>query len=311
MKVGVAGLGRMGGFHAQKVVAHPSAELTGIHDISISHMKEKAQELGTRGFDSLDELIAVSDAIVLASPTSTHSELGRKILEAGKHLLIEKPIADSISEAKLLVDLADKMGLVLSVGHIENFNPAFLAAFQMIENPIFVEAHRMSPFVGRGTDVSVVMDLMIHDIEILLRLMGPAKEIRASGGRVLTDEIDIASARIEFEKGVANVTASRISDKPLRKMRFFTKGSYVSIDFGKKEVEAIFQGAREGGLVFEMGGERFTRMPVTVENKDPLYEELDDFISSVESGKKPMVDGHSGLNALEIAESILGSIQGQ
>ncbi len=303
LDIGVVGIGRMGGFHSAKVVQNPDTNLKGIYDLA--DISEKAGALGTKAYKDIDALIADSDAIVLSSPTTTHFEIGKKILSQGKHLLVEKPVAASIEEAEEMVRLAENNGLVLSVGHIENFNPAFLAAYTSIDSPIFVEAHRLTPFAGRGTDVSVVMDLMIHDIEILLRLMGSVKEIRASGASILTDEIDIASARIEFESGVANVTASRISDKPMRKMRFFTKGSYISVDFGDKVVEAIARGSKDSGMVFEMGGEKFTKLPFLVEDKDPLYEELSDFVKAIKGETEPMVKGRNGLEALRIAESII------
>ena len=304
IKVGVIGIGKMGGFHSSKVANSQKTELSGIFDLDFTHATTKAKEFDTTAFKSIDELLLEIDAVILASPTSTHAEIGKKVLQAGKHLLVEKPIASSIDEAQQLVEIAKEKGLVLSVGHIENFNPAFLAAFEHIENPLFVEAHRLSPFVGRGADVSVVMDLMIHDIEILMRLMGDVREIRASGGKVLTGKIDIASARLQFENGVANVTASRISYQAMRKMRFFTDGGYVSLDFGGKKVEAVFRG-KKPGLSFEMGGETFTKAPVSVTDLDPLNEELNDFVSAISNNTEPMVTGKRGLEALKIANQII------
>jgi len=310
LKICVIGTGRMGNFHSQKVKANPNALLTGIYDPDPEVSSKVAESLDVRSFADINSALAENDAVILAAPTQTHAEIGLKIINEGKHLLVEKPIASQSDGARLLVEAAEKKNVVLAVGHIENFNPAFQASLPFINDPIFVESHRLSPFVGRGIDVSVVMDLMIHDIEMLVRLMGDVISIEASGASILTPNIDIASARLTFEHGVANVTASRISDKPLRKMRFFNYGGYASIDFGAKTSEVIlskkFPDIPENSLKMSIGGEDFYSFKPQIKEIDPLYEQLDDFIFSINNREhKPFVSGKSGLAALEVAEKIL------
>ena len=313
IKIAVIGIGKMGNYHMQKVIAHDNAELTGIYDIDNDKAKKIAEERKRKSFDNIEDAISNSNAIVLASPTTTHYEIARKILKAGKHILIEKPIASSIEEADELVALAKENSVKLAVGHIENFNPALVAAFDYIQNPVFVEAHRLSPFVGRGIDVSVIMDLMIHDIEILLRIMGKIKDVHASGGQILTNNIDIASARIGFEKGIANVTASRISDRSMRKMRIFSKGGYVSVDFANKQTEIIlapnFPDIPDDADEFPIGDITFYRMAPKIEANDQLFEQLSDFIMAIDSDREPFVSGENGLAALKLAHKIQKDIE--
>jgi predicted dehydrogenase len=271
-----------------------------------------SEKLETNAFDRVEKAIDHCDAVVLSTPTTTHFELGLEILESGKHLLVEKPITATVEEGQKLLNAATENDVKLAVGHLENFNPAFVSALEYIKTPIFVESHRLSPFVGRGTDVSVIMDLMIHDIEILIRLMGDVKEVHASGGSVLSDNIDIASARIQFETGVANVTASRISSNQLRKMRIFSKGKYISIDFGQKSSNLVMtpdgNSIPENAQKLPVGSAEFYQLELKSKPVDQLYAQLSDFVRSIREDSKPFVSGEQGLAALKVASKIHSDI---
>jgi predicted dehydrogenase len=218
-----------------------------------------------------------------------------RALEAGRHVLVEKPLASTADEGREMVQLAEGKGLILAVGHVERFNPAITAAADYIDSPLFVEGHRMAPFKPRGTDVSVVMDLMIHDIDLVLSFVrSPVKEIHASGIPVLSNNIDIASARMKFENGaVVNMTASRISAVPVRKLRFFQPRMYISVDFAERSVSAL-----------RLEGESIVPLPLQVVEADALTAEISDFLSACSNGTVPVVSGSDGLRALEVASII-------
>ncbi|MFA6570935.1 MAG: Gfo/Idh/MocA family oxidoreductase [Bacteroidota bacterium] len=241
IKISVIGTGHLGSIHAKLLKSCPNAELIGIFDIDVDKSKNLSEELNCRQFTSIAETLEYSDAITIASPTSLHYEIAKQCLNAGKHCLIEKPITSTYEEAKELISIAKEKSLMVQVGHVERFNPALSALKDYSLKPVFIEAHRLSQFKPRAIDVSVIHDLMIHDIDIMLWLVkSPVKRIDANGVAVLTDAPDIANARITFENGtVANLTASRISANPMRKMRIFQHNAYISIDFGNQDVEVF------------------------------------------------------------------------
>jgi predicted dehydrogenase len=293
MRLGVAGTGHLGFHHAR--IGRDLADSVRIYDTDDRRMREVAGELGVVAAPSLDDLIASVDALIVACTTVSHYDVVTRALEAGRHVLVEKPLASGVEQGREMVRLASGKGLVLAVGHVERFNPAITAAAGLIDGPLFVEGHRMAPFKPRGTDVSVVMDLMIHDIDLVLSFVrSPVREIHASGIPVLSDKIDIASARLLFENGaVVNMTASRISAVPVRKLRFFQAGRYVSVDFAGKSVSAL-----------DLRGESIVPVPVEVRDTDALTEEISDFLGACGSGGDPVVTGSDGLRALEVAEII-------
>ena len=318
IKVGVIGVGHLGRFHTRVYSEIPSCELVGVYDTDPERTALIADEYGTRAFAGLDELLGGVDAVSVAVPTSAHHEIGLKCLESGTHVLIEKPIATTADEAGDLVRAAAEAGLKIQVGHIERFNPAMRAALSVLSKPMFVEAHRLGIFVPRGTDVAVVLDLMIHDIDLILSAVdSPVESIDAMGVPVLSSSIDIANARLKFADGcVANVTASRVSRERMRKIRFFQHDAYVSVDcmkpqtqiFRRKDVPSetllkIATGQIDGGLEDIVEYEE----PV-MDGADSLMLELESFLSAVETGGRPPVDGEDGLKALEVALEILRQI---
>ena len=294
MKAGVAGVGHLGYHHAR--ILKGLADSVIIHDTDPERLKKVSEELGLEAACSLEELIHQSDVLDIACTTSAHYDVAIKALENDVPVLVEKPIAATAEQGEKMVALAEDKGILIAVGHIERFNPAMSAVSDVIQNPIFMEGHRMAGFSPRCTDVSVVMDLMIHDIDLVLWKAGsPVADIHASGVPVLTDTVAICNARIEFENGaVANLTASRISAEPKRKLRFFQKHGYVSVDFGGKIVTAL---TLKGGIILPV--------PVVVKDYDALTAELQSFLNAAVKGSKPAVSGREGLRALVAAETIL------
>jgi len=322
IKVAVAGVGHLGSLHTRIYSEIERAELTGVYDIDKSRSGELARKFKVRSFDSLEQLAESAQAVSLAVPTDLHYSLGKFLLERGIHLLVEKPITEHPGQAAELVELARSNRLTLQVGHVERFNPALLAASEHICDALFVESIRLAPFNLRGTEVPVVLDLMIHDIDIILSIIGrPVVDISASGLPVITDKVDIASARLSFETGaVANVVASRVSMKRERKMRFFARDRYLSVDLLKK---AAVSYRKRPGVDFsersiQAGGlKSFPSMNELVERKslkadkrtEPLALEIEDFIECVLSSRRPVVDGSDGMRALEVAGRIMKAIE--
>ncbi len=305
VKVGVIGVGYLGRFHAQKYAAMEDVELVGVADTERERAKEIAQECSTRPFTDLKELIKLVDAVSIAVPTIFHHEVAKVCLEQGVDVLLEKPITTTLTEADDLINLAKQNGLILQVGHLEQFNPAVLAMQPLLNHPLFIEAHRISVFKDRGTDVDVVLDLMIHDIDIILSIVNsPIKEIHTVGAPVITQRTDIANARIIFENGcTANVTVSRISMDNIRRMRIFQPGKYLSVDFAKKEVMAI-KLKKEDAAPYPLPDIRkygFT-------DQDILELELTDFITNVLERTRPKVSGIEGRRALDIALQVVRQI---
>ena len=320
LKVGVIGTGHLGKLHVKMFKAIENCECIGVFDTNLLQSETTANEFKVKYFNSEDELIDAVDAVSIAVTTSAHFEVADRCFAKGKHVFIEKPIASTISEAEKLVKLAGEKKLNLQVGHIERFNPALVSLEKYISNPVFIETDRLSQFNPRGTDVAVVLDLMIHDIDIILSFIkSNIKKIDANGVAVVSDNYDIANARIEFENGaVANVTASRISQKKMRKMRIFQKDTYIALDFvtGVSEVYRLLNADENAvsGISFgEIGvGDKKKRLVYeqpAVKEINALQYELSLFVDSVLNKTKPMVSGEDGLRALKVAQKIIRKIE--
>lgn len=300
ISMGVAGVGAIGRNHARVLASLPGVKLAGIFDVDAARAAELAAEHGTRAAASLAELASWTDAITVATPTVYHYETGKILLEAGKHVLIEKPITDNTEQALELAGLAKARSLVLQVGHIERFNPVMSLLEERLTSPRFIEAHRLSPFPNRSIDIGVVLDLMIHDIEIVLNLVrSPIESIDAVGVAVLTRREDIANARLRFENGcVANLTASRISPERLRKLRVFQGDAYLSLDYQAQE-----------GKIYRREGMAIVCEDVIVEKDEPLKLELAAFAECARHGLRPRVGGREAAAALDLAMRITRLIE--
>lgn len=295
LRVGVIGVGYLGQHHARVFSGLEGVELVGVADIDCKKAGEIESKYGCSSFSGYADLIEACDALSIVTPTSTHYTIAMDCLNAGKDLFIEKPITDRLDEARDIIDAAEKNNLILQVGHLERYNPAMIAAMEMIRAPKFIEAERLSPFLGRGIDVDVTLDLMIHDIDIVLNIVrSEVKEIRATGGSVMTDKIDVAKAWLEFENGCkALISASRLAPEKMRKLRIHQEDAYISVDYQSQEVRRYFK--RGTDISFDV---------VKPENKEPLKEELSDFVSCVRMRKRPMVSGKEAMDALEIVLKI-------
>ncbi len=306
LRVGVVGIGYLGRFHAEKYAAVPEAELVGLADLIPQRAQEWADKLGTQAFASHLDLLGKVDAVSVVVPTNLHYSIARDFLEAGCDVLLEKPIASSVEQADEIIDLARRKGRILQVGHLERFNPAVVAAREKVQAPIFIESHRLTPFRGRGTEVDVVMDLMIHDLDIILSFVrSRVKEIRAVGIPVLTEKVDIANVRVEFDGGcVANITASRISFEDRRRIRVFQPDTYLALDYASKEITLYHRVYSSEKQRFEVSAEQ-----VEVEPGDALEKEIRSFVQSCLVRTAPIVTGEDGRNALAVATRINETIQ--
>lgn len=295
VKVGVAGVGHMGKEHARIYAESKGAELVGVHDSNPETARKIAEKCKTRAFGSLEEMVEAVEAASIVTPTTTHLAIAAPFLRKGKHVLVEKPIAMDTDEARELVHLAEKHGAKLAVGHVERFNPALAALEERLGRPRFIEAHRLSPYPGRSTDIGVVMDLMIHDLEIILHLVrSPVQSVDAVGIPVLSKGEDIANARIRFENGcVANLTTSRISPEKLRKIRVFQEDAYLSLDYMKQE-----------GEIYKRLDGKITREKIPVIKGEPLKNQLEEFLANVRQDTDPRVGGAHGFEALQLASQI-------
>ncbi|MCB5247621.1 MAG: Gfo/Idh/MocA family oxidoreductase [Candidatus Cloacimonetes bacterium] len=323
LKIGIAGVGRLGRFHAGKFLADPRCELAGVYDINERRSAEAARDFGVKDFRGYDELIAACDAVDIAATTSAHHELAKAALLAGKPVFVEKPLCAELAQAEELVALAEERGLKIQVGHIERFNPVILEAEQYIREPLFIESTRISSFQPRGTDVSVVLDLMIHDIDLILDFVqSPLDAVHANGAGILTPSLDIANARLEFASGaVANVTSSRVGLKQERRIRFFQRDAYISLDLVNHRGSLIRQSARAGELLQRMlRGETGIEPEELIDarslepgssGKDALALELEAWVEAILEDKKPVVDGQAGLRALRAAARIGAAISRQ
>ena len=299
VKVGVAGGGHMGKEHARIYAELAEAELVGVHDSNPETARKIAAKCRTRAFASLAEMVEAVDAASIVTPTMTHLAIAEPFLRRGKHVLVEKPMAMDTAEARKLVDLAEKHGAKLAVGHVERFNPVLAALEERLGRPRFIEAHRLSPYPGRSTDIGVVMDLMIHDLEIILHLVrSPVTSVDAVGVPVLSKGEDIANARIRFANGcVANLTTSRISPEKLRKIRVFQDDAYLSLDYMKQE-----------GEIYKRLEGKITRDKIPVMKGEPLKNQLAEFVMNVRENTDPRVAGAHGFEALKLASQICGQM---
>ena len=308
LKLAVVGVGHLGKWHAEKYAACADCELVAVVDSDAGLAREIAARHGAEAFSDYCEIMQLVDAISLVVPTSLHYKIGREFLEAGIHCLIEKPVTETVAEAEELVRIARSAGLGLQVGHIKRFNSVMIGITERLRQPQFIESTRLAPFTLRATDVSVILDLMIHDIDLILDLVdSPIERISASGISVLSDNIDIANARLEFANGcVANVTASRISRKRERKLRLFQKDAYLSADLQDK----ILAVNRKGETDNAEGYKDITHEEFEFDDNDALNLEVLDFVNAIKSGSQPLVNGEAGLRALQTAIAISSQIRG-
>ncbi len=300
-RVAVIGAGSFGRHHLRVLQASPNAELAGVIDQDQPRATSAAAEFACPAYQSLAELQGKVDAAVIAVPTSAHADTGCALLEAGIDILVEKPIASDLASAQRLVETAARNGRILQVGHLERFNPAIVALKKIVKLPLFFEVHRLSLFSPRALDVDVVLDLMIHDLDIVLDLAGALpEEIRAAGISILSDRVDIANVRLAFPGGcVANLTASRVSTERVRKLRLFQPHQYISLDYQKQDAVAFTVS----------GNQQIGFQPLPVTKEEPLRLEVESFLEAVANRSRPIVSGEDGLRALDIALAILAKIE--
>ncbi|MBO4232010.1 MAG: Gfo/Idh/MocA family oxidoreductase [Bacteroidales bacterium] len=316
-KIAVFGVGHLGKIHANCVKSASNAELVGIYDINTEHCREVASELGTTAFDNPDELLEKCDIADVVTATTAHYEMAKRAMLKGRHVFIEKPVTALLRDAEELLALQKKTGLKVQVGHVERFNPAFVATRPYITNPLFIEAHRLALFNPRGNDVSVVLDLMIHDIDAVLKIVdSEIVNIHASGVAIVTDSFDIANVRIEFANGcVANLTASRISLKNMRKTRIFQPNAYISVDFLEKKSDIIHiedvenENNNPFAMILDLGEGKPKKQIIIkspeIHQTNAIQTELESFVNSVETGAQPEVTLYDGYNALKTANLII------
>lgn len=319
LKAGVFGAGHLGKIHLKLLQESSKYDLVGFYEFNNETASEIEKEFGYKKFDSPDELIAAVDVVDVVTPTSSHFEIAKRVITAGKHLFVEKPITSTFEEAEELIKLAKKHNVKGQVGHVERFNPAFRAVADKITEPMFIEAHRLAEFNPRGTDVPVVLDLMIHDIDVVLSVVkSEVKNISASGVSVLSDTPDIANARIEFVNGcVANLTASRISLKNMRKARFFQRDAYIAVDFLERQCEVVkMKNAPETPDDFAMilqNAEGIKKQIYfdnpKIDTQNAILEELDSFADAISNNSTPIVSLEEGAEALRIANKIIDSFK--
>jgi predicted dehydrogenase len=321
LKIGVLGAGHLGKIHIKCIREIADYEFTGFYDADEKTASQVLNEFDVTHFSSIDELIDAVDVVDIVTPTVSHFECASRALKKARHVFIEKPVVTTPEEARQLMIFADEANVKVQVGHVERFNPAFLAAQPFINKPMFIEAHRLAQFNPRGTDVPVILDLMIHDIDIILSVVNSSiKRIFASGVPVVSDTPDIANARIEFDNGcVANLTASRISMKNMRKARFFQRDAYVAVDFLKKEVEIIRISDPPAllddplAMIIDLGGKKGKKQ-ISVEkpeiiNLNAIKAELESFYQAIVNNTTPPVTINDGYDALNVAYQILGKMQ--
>jgi predicted dehydrogenase len=315
LRVGVLGAGHLGKIHLRLLKQSEKYELVGFYDAFDENANKVAAEFGYKKFDSIAELIAAVDVVDIVTPTLQHFECAQQVIEAGKHIFIEKPISNTVEEAEEIIALANKYNVKGQVGHVERFNPAFTAVKDKIKNPMFIETHRLAEFNPRGTDVPVVLDLMIHDIDAILSVVkSKVKSINASSVAVISDSPDITNARIEFENGcVANITSSRISMKNMRKSRFFQKDAYISVDYLDKVCEIVrMQDAPEVPGDFDMilqNAEGVKKQIYfdnpNVQANNAILDELETFADAINNNTTPIVTLEDGTEALRVAYQII------
>lgn len=322
LSIGVIGAGHLGKIHLKLLKELTSYRLVGFYDNDVNTRQQVSETLGITAYDNAESLIEASDVVDIVTPTLSHFKYAMLALNAGKHIFIEKPITHTLQEAEEMIALSEQKGLKIQIGHVERFNPAFIAAQSKIHQPMFIEAHRLAEFNPRGTDVPVVLDLMIHDIDVILSIVkSEVKLINTSGVSIISDTPDIANARIEFENGcVANLTASRISMKNMRKARIFQGDSYIAVDFLKKKTEIIsMRNTSENespfAIIIDPGNGKPNKTiefnnPV-VEESNAIKEELRTFALAVENNTTPIVSAMDGYKALKVANQIMDKLSQQ
>jgi len=320
LKIGVLGAGHLGKIHIKCIKEIPEYELMGFFDSDEVISEKVEKEFGIRRYSSLDELVDTVEMVDIVTPTISHFECASKSLKKFRHVFLEKPIVTTLEEARELIKIAEEANVKVQVGHVERFNPAFLAAEQYFNKPMFIETHRLSQFNPRGTDVPVILDLMIHDIDIILSVVkSNIRKVSASGVAVVSDTPDIANARIEFDNGcVANLTASRISLKNMRKSRFFQRDAYISVDFLKKELEVVrIKDAEKSsgfpvGFMLDLGPGKGTKQILfdkpEIKPTNAIKTELESFYSAIINNTTPPVTINDGYSALELAHKIIEKI---
>ena len=308
LQLGVVGVGYLGEFHAQKYAAMEDIDLVGLVDIDFKRAQQIARKYNTNAYHSYTEILSLVDGLSLAVPTVSHFEIGYDILDHGIHLLIEKPIALTLSDADQLLDAAKKNNTILQIGHVERFNPAVIKMESLLSRPFFIDSHRLAFFTNRGTDVDVILDLMIHDLDIILHIVhSEIKEIHAVGMPIVSDKVDIANVRILFSDGtIANLTVSRVSNESCRMMRIFQPNNCISIDYGKRKISVTH---------FNMNEDNLTDLPSleyredSFPDSDPLADQIRSFVESIRTMTEPRVTGVDGKNALAVALSIIDQIK--
>lgn len=299
MRVGVVGTGYLGRLHARILTEMPEAEVVGFVEPDDVIAADIIASLKLKRFDSVASLAREIDCAVVATPTTTHFDVARELLEAGCDVMVEKPITASVEDARRLIDIANANNRILQVGHVERYNPAITAVAPILKNVLYVEAERLGVFVGRSLDIDVLLDLMIHDLNLVLSFLGQrVVDVRAVGVAVMTEKVDITNVRIEFENGaVANLTASRVSQDRVRKIRFFSREAYISVDTKEQEVKG-----------YRLAGKTVLPIEVTVTKQEPLRAELEAFVECVRTRTRPLVSGEDGLAAVELAIRVAKAI---
>jgi predicted dehydrogenase len=299
-RVGVVGTGYLGRLHARVLTEMPEAQVVGFVEVDDATANEVGSTLNLRRFDSVAALAREIECAVVATPTTTHFAVARELIEAGRDILVEKPIAAEVDEGRRLSDLAERHKRILQVGHVERYNPAIVAVAPLLRDIRYIEAERLGVFVGRSLDIDVLLDLMIHDLNLVLSLLhSRVTEVRAVGVPVLTEKVDITNVRLELENGaVANLTASRVSQERVRKVRFFSSEAYISVDTKEQEVKG-----------FRLGNRAIEPISVEVEKKEPLRAELESFLQCVRERKRPLVSGEDGVAAVALAKEVAAAIE--
>ena len=299
LKIGVVGVGKLGTYHLEKLKNNSRVDFMGIFDSNEKIMKEKSLKYKVSSFEMIDSLLDLCDAIIIAVPTINHYDISKKALEKNLHIFIEKPISNNISDALEIKRFADKIDKIVQIGHIERFNDAFIKSLKYINKPQFIEIHRISPFPNRSLDIPVVMDIMIHDLDLILSLNedNPIVDIKATGASVITKYIDLANARIQFKNGlVANLTASRVSSKHMRKLRIFQENSYIGLDLLEKKIDFFEIDKNTNNMI--------KNQKIDFEPSDALNNELNHFIDCILKNEKPIVGANDGILALELGLKI-------
>jgi predicted dehydrogenase len=301
LRVGVVGVGYLGQHHARIYAGLDDVELVGVADVDRKRAEEIASLNGCRAFADYRDLIVETDALSIVTPTTFHYEVALECLNAGRSLLVEKPITSTVREAEALIEVAGKKNVILQVGHLERYNPAVVSVVGLVKDPVYIESERVAPFTDRALDVDVTIDLMIHDIDIVMSLLGvtAVRDVRVVGAKVLTEKLDVAKAWVEFEGGVtALITSSRISRAKQRLLKLYQKDSFVILDYQEMKIHRHYR-----------NGSGIGRETIEVESREPLKEEIVDFVRCVREGRRPLVSGVEGKNALEVALAITDKIK--